>query len=338
MTPIYPASWEARAQHGCRRTFLCSSAGLLGGAALSSLLPGEPLSAADPLSSLGIVNPLHLAPKAKRVIFLCMAGGPSHLETFDYKPKLAELDGKPMPDSYTKGQPIAQLQGKKLTCMAPQHFFDRHGQSGQQISSVFKHLPEVADELCILRSMKTEAINHDPAHTFMNTGTAISGRPAMGSWLLYGLGSECHDLPGFIVMTSTGGGQNQPIASRQWHSGFLPGEFQGVHFHSTGDPVLYVRNPPGVTGDDQRAVIDAVQELNRDRDATVRDPEIATRISQYELAFKMQLSVPRLMDMSDETQETLDLYGTKGADGTFGGNCLLARRLAERGVRFIQLY
>ena len=329
---------EALAQHSCRRTFLCSSAGLLGGAALSSLLPSEPLSAADPSPSLGIVNPLHLAPKAKRVIFLCMAGGPSHLETLDYKPKLAELNGKPMPESYTKGQPIAQLQGKELTCLAPQHPFDRHGKSGQEISRVFNYLPEVADELCILRSMKTDAINHDPAHTFMNTGTAISGRPAMGSWLLYGLGSECHDLPGFIVMTSTGGGQNQPIASRQWHSGFLPGEFQGVHFHSTGDPVLYVRNPLGVTGGDQRAVIDAVQALNRSRDAAVRDPEIATRISQYELAFKMQMSIPRLMDMSDETQETLDLYGTKGADGTFGGNCLLARRLAERGVRFIQLY
>jgi len=327
---------EALAQHSCRRTFLCSSAGLLGGAALSSLLPSEPLSAADTL--LGIVNPLHLVPQAKRVIFLCMAGGPSHLETLDYKPKLAELNGKPMPESYTKGQPIAQLQGKELTCLAPQHPFDRHGKSGQEISRVFNYLPEVADELCILRSMKTDAINHDPAHTFMNTGTAISGRPAMGSWLLYGLGRECHDLPGFIVMTSTGGGQNQPIASRQWHSGFLPGEFQGVHFHSTGDPVLYVRNPLGVTGGDQRAVIDAVQALNRSRDAAVRDPDIATRISQYELAFKMQMSVPRLMDMSDETQETLDLYGTKGADGTFGGNCLLARRLAERGVRFIQLY
>ena len=195
----------------------------------------------------GVVDPLHFAPKAKRVIFLCMAGGPSHLETFDYKPKLAELSGQPMPESYTKGQPIAQLQGKKLTCMAPQYPFHKHGESGQEISEVFQHIPEIADDICILRSMKTEAINHDPAHTFINTGTLISGRPAMGSWLLYGLGSECEDLPGFIVMTSTGGGQNQPIASRQWHSGFLPGKFQGVQFQSSGDAVLYVRNPPGVT-------------------------------------------------------------------------------------------
>jgi hypothetical protein len=310
---------------------------MLGGAALSTLLSGDAI-AAKVAHSNGVVDPLHFAPQAKRVIFLCMAGGPSHLETFDYKPKLVELDGQPMPDSYTKGQPIAQLQGKQLTCMAPQHPFAAHGESGQQISRVFQHIPEVADDICILRSLKTEAINHDPAHTFMNTGTTISGRPAVGSWLLYGLGRECEDLPGFIVMTSTGGGENQPIASRQWHSGFLPGQFQGVHFHSTGDPVLYVRNPAGVTVDDQRAVIDTVQALNRRRDETVRDPEIATRIAQAELAFRMQMSVPQLVDLSAESQETLDLYGTQGADGTFAGNCLLARRLAESGVRFIQLY
>lgn len=321
----------------CRRAFLSSSAGMLGGAALSTLLAGDGI-AAKVAHSNGVVDPLHFAPQAKRVIFLCMAGGPSHLETFDYKPKLAELDGQPMPDSYTKGQPIAQLQGKKLTCMAPQYPFDAHGESGQQISRVFQHIPDVADDICILRSLKTEAINHDPAHTFMNTGTTISGRPAVGSWLLYGLGRECENLPGFIVMTSTGGGQNQPIASRQWHSGFLPGQFQGVHFHSTGDPILYVRNPAGVTVDDQRAVIDTVQALNRQRDETVRDPEIATRIAQAELAFKMQMSIPQLVDLSAESQETLDLYGTKGADGTFAGNCLLARRLAENGVRCIQLY
>ena len=326
-----------------RRTFLTGSAGLLGGAALSSLLnpTGFPRSAGaaeKPSRWSGIVDPLHFAPQAKRVIFLCMAGGPSHLETFDYKPKLAELNGQPMPESYTKGQPIAQLQGKKLTCMGPQYPFHKYGESGQEISEVFQHIPEIADDICIVRSMKTEAINHDPAHTFINTGTLISGRPAMGSWLLYGLGSECEDLPGFIVMTSTGGGQNQPIASRQWHSGFLPGKFQGVQFQSSGDAVLYVRNPPGVRSEDQRALIDTVETLNRRRDQSVHDPEIATRIAQYELAFKMQMSVPKLMDFSDETKDTLDMYGTQGGDGTFAGNCLLARRLAERGVRFIQLY
>jgi hypothetical protein len=324
-----------------RRAFLGTTGASVGLAALGSLLNSDQALADEEsgeLQSRGIIDPLHFAPRAKRVIFLYMAGGPSHLESFDYRPKLVEMAGKPMPESFTKGQPIAQLQGKKLTCMAPQFSFRRFGQSGAEISTVFKHLPEVADEICIVRSMKTEAINHDPAHTFMNTGTSISGRPAIGSWLLYGLGRETDELPGFVVFTSTGGGQNQPIASRQWHSGFLPGQFQGVHFHSSGDPVLYVRNPPGVDAAAQRTVVDAVQKINQIRAAATDDPEIATRISQYELAFKMQMSVPKLMDLSDETQETLDLYGSKGADGTFAGNCLLARRLAERGVRFIQVY
>lgn len=323
--------------HLCRRTFLNNTGASVGWAALSSLLAGNAL-AEDRTTSLGRVNPLHLAPKAKQVIFLYMAGGPSHLDLFDPKPKLAELDGQPMPDSITSGQPIAQLQGKELKCMAAQHPFARHGESGQQISSVFRHLPEIADDICIVRSMKTEAINHDPAHTFMNTGTAISGRPAIGSWLLYGLGSESQSLPGFIVMTSTGGGQNQPISSRQWHSGFLPGEHQGVQFLSSGDPVLYARNPAGVTAADQRRVIETVQQLNRGRQQTLRDPEIETRIRQYELAFKMQMSVPELTDLSDESQQTLEMYGTPGTDGSFAGNCLLARRLIERGVRFVQLY
>ena len=313
-----------------RRSFLGRSACGLGATALGSLLADESVAAP--------AIPRQIAPKAKRVIFLYMAGGPSHLETFDYRPKLAELGGKTMPESFTEGQPIAQLQGKKLTCMAPQHPFQKYGESGIEMTNVFPQLATVADELCVVRSLRTEAINHDPAHTFMNTGTSISGRPAMGSWLLYGLGRETENLPGFIVMTSTGGGQNQPIASRQWHSGFLPGQFQGVHFNSTGDPVLYVRNPDGVTSTDQRRTIDLISQLNQQRALVTEDPEIATRIRQYELAFRMQTSVPALMDLSDETKETLDLYGTKGADGTFAGNCLLARRLAERGVRFIQLY
>ncbi|MBC8348844.1 MAG: DUF1501 domain-containing protein [Verrucomicrobia bacterium] len=313
----------------CRRSFLGQTAAGLGGVALNSLLQAEQ----SPTQAL-----MSLAPKAKRVIFLYMAGGPSHLESFDYKPMLEKMNGQAMPDSFTKGQPIAQLQGKKLTCRGPYFKFSRHGESGQQISDVFKHIPKVADDICIIRSMHTEAINHDPAHTFMNTGTAISGRPAMGSWFLYGLGSESQDLPGFLVLTSTGGGQNQPIASRQWHNGFLPGRLQGSQFHSTGDPVLYVRNPEGVSEKSQRDVIDATQALNKIRASRLEDPEIATRISQYELAFRMQASVPELVDLSKEPKQILDLYGTKGADGSFAGNCLLARRLAERGVRFIQLY
>lgn len=328
-----------------RRAFLSSGAAGFGSVALASLLGlgntshaggNEPPTDTDRWP--GIIREPHFPPRAKRVIFMVMAGGASHLETFDNKPKLAELNGQPMPDSYTTGQPIAQLQGQQLTCLAPQHAFVKCGQSGNEIVDILPHLQTMADELCIIRSMTTTAINHDPAHTFMNTGTTISGRPSMGSWLTYGLGAEAQDLPGFVVLTSVGGGQSQPIAARQWHSGFLPSRFQGVEFHSKGDPVLYVRNPAGVSADQQRGVVEAVQQLNRFRNEAIQDPEIATRIAQYEMAFRMQTSVPSLMDFSDESKDTLDLYGTAGADGTFGSNCLLARRLAERGVRFIQLY
>ena len=322
-----------------RRQFLGRAATGMGSAALAALLRSNDVYAATPdLAGIGLVNPLHHAPKAKRVIHLCMAGGPSHLESFDYKPKLGELNGQPMPESFTKGQPIAQLQNSKLTCLAPQHEFHKWGKSGQEISEVFPHIGSIADDICIVRSMQTMQINHDPAHTFMNTGTAISGRPSMGSWAWYGLGSESDELPGYVVLTSAGGGQNQPIAARQWHSGFLPSKFQGVPFHSQGDPVLYVGNPHGVDAKKQRDVVDAVQALNQYHDQDVSDPEIATRISQYEMAFRMQTSVPDLVDLSDEPQHILDMYGTQGADGTFAANCLLARRMAERGVRFIQLY
>jgi hypothetical protein len=324
-----------------RRAFLGHSACGLGAVALASLLKPGLLRAdgAKVQRWRGVVNPPHHTPKVKRVIWLYMAGGPSHLETFDYKPTLAKMNGQPMPESITKGQPIAQLQGAKLNCLGPQHPFKKCGKSGQEISTLFPCLSEVADDIAIIRSMHTDAINHDPAHTLMNTGTTISGRPSAGSWVWYGLGSDSDDLPGFIVLTSTGrSGQSQPIAQRQWHSGFLPGSFQGVHFHSKGDPVLYVKSPDGVTADKQRDVVDATQELNKLYNAQVDDPEITTRIQQYEMAFRMQASVPGLMDLSGETKATLDLYGTKGGDGSFAANCLLARRLAERGVRFIQLY
>lgn len=321
-----------------RRGFLGRASQGVGAYALASMMGSQAEAGPQVERWRGVIQQPHVPPKAKRVIFLVMAGGASHLETFDNKPKLVAMNGQPMPESYTKGQPIAQLQGKKLTCLAPQHPFIKAGESGNEVASIFPHLATVGDELCIIRSLKTEAINHDPAHTFMNTGTTISGRPSMGSWLMYGLGAETEQLPGFVVLTSVGGGQNQPIAARQWHSGFLPSRFQGVQFHSKGDPVLYVRNPAGVTPGRQRDVVDAVQELNALRDEVVDDPEIATRIAQYEMAFRMQTSVPALMDFSDENEETLDLYGTRGADGSFASNCLLARRLAERGVRFIQLY
>jgi hypothetical protein len=327
-----------------RRSFLYNSGISVGGMALGSLL-GSSLARGDDArigSDVwpGVITEPHFPPKAKRVIWLYMAGGMSHLDTFDHKPKLAEMDGQPMPSSITDGQQIAQLQGANLVCLAPQHEFKQWGQSGQSISTVWPKFAEAcADDICLVRSLHTDAINHDPAHTFMNTGTMNAGRPAMGSWLLYGLGAETDNLPGFVVMVSTGNyGQRQPIAARQWHSGFLASRYQGVEFRSTGDPVLYVRSPDGVTDSRQRDIVDAVQALNQIQDADSHDPEIATRISQYEMAFRMQTSVPDLMDVSGEPQHILDMYGTAGGDGTFASNCLLARRLAERGVRFIQLY
>lgn len=312
-----------------RRSFLKRSS--IGSAALMSLLQD---------SSAGIIKPKESA-KCKRVIVLCMAGGPSHLETFDYKPKLEELNGKPMPKSFTEGQQIAQLQGQanNLKVLGPQHQFAKYGKSGQEISGALPNIAnKISDDICIIRSMQTEQINHDPAHTFMNTGSIISGRPSMGSWINYGLGSESGNLPGFVVLTSVGGGQSQPIAARQWHSGFLPSQHQGVRLRSKGAPVLYINNPKGVTPDRQKDVIDTIKNLNMIGNQTLKDPEIAARISQYEMAFRMQMSVPELVDFSDEPKHITDLYGTKGADGTFASNCLLARRLAERGVRFIQLY
>ena len=321
-----------------RRQFLGNSARGIGSMALASLLGTGKANAAAPDTWKGITNPTHGLPKAKRVIYLYMAGGPSHLETFDYKPELARLDGQPMPTSFTQGEQLAQLQGQALTCMGSQFEFGRHGQSGQEISSVLPHTASIADDICIIRSMRTDQINHDPAHTLMNTGTAISGRPSMGSWLLYGLGSECENLPGFVVLTSKGGRNPQPLASRQWHSGFLPSKFQGVPFQSVGDPVHYVSRPPGIDRAQQRKLVDAVQALNGIHNETVEEAEIATRISQYEMAFRMQTSVPDLVDISDEPKHILDMYGTEGADGSFAFNCLLARRMAERGTRFIQLY
>jgi len=320
-----------------RRAFLRKSAGGIGSLALASMLDPSMLHAAP---SRGVVNPIHHPAKVKRVIYLYMAGGMTHLENWDPKPTLAKLNGQPMPESVTKGQQIAQLQGAKLNCLGPQHPFQKYGKSGLEFSSIFPEIgARAADHLCIIRSLHTEAINHDPAHTFMNTGTMVPGKPSMGSWLWYGLGAETENLPGFVVMVSTGKfGQSQPIAARQWHSGFLPSRFQGVQFRGTGEPVLYINNPNGVDNARQQSLVRSVQELDRLENEVVSDPEIDARIAQYEMAFRMQASVPELMDVSKEPKRILDLYGANPGDGSFASNCLLARRLAERGVRFIQLY
>ncbi len=318
--------------HGtiARRTFLkgCGT----GYAALLALLFDRAAKGALPAA--------HDRPRAKRVIHLCMAGGPSHLESFDWKPELARIAGQPFPDSFTKGQQLAQLQNTKLIARGPSAKFRRYGASGLSISEWFPNLGSIADDLCIVRSMKTEQINHDPAHAFMNSGSIVKGRPSMGSWLLYGLGAETSDLPGFIVLTSTSrAGGAQPISARQWSSGFLPSRYQGVALRSKGDAVHYVSNPPGIDAATQDASVDEIVKLDAMLSNERHDPEIETRIAQYELAFRMQSSVPELTDMKQEPESILDLYGVKTpGDGTYASNCLLARRLAERGVRFIQLY
>jgi len=324
-----------------RRAFLQQSAYGLGGMAFALLANGLGASGGGgrPPGWSGALRAAHHPVKAKRVIFLCMAGGPSQFETFDWKPKLKELHGQPFPESFTAGQQLAQLQGTELKARGPFTAFKPHGRAGIEISELFPHLGSVADELCVIRSMQTEQINHDTAHAFMNTGSIIKGRPSMGSWLLYGLGAETQDLPGFIVLTSAGKFGLQPISARQWSSGVLPSRFQGIQFQSRGDAVHYVGNPDGVCQSTQRQVVEEIKRLNGFLAEDRFDPEIATRIAQYEMAFKMQTSVPELTDLKSEPPAMLELYGIKEpGDGSFASNCLLARRLAERGVRMIQLY
>ena len=311
-----------------RRQFLGRSAIGLGTSALASLLQRSGRAAALP----------HFAPQAKRVIFLFQSGGPSQFETLDYKPKLNELDGQPMPASLTAGQRLAQIRGRELTIVGSRFKFSRHGQSRAEISELLPNTAAVADELTIVRSMQTDAINHDPAVTFMQTGHSQPGRPTIGSWLSYGLGSENRNLPTFVVLAS-GLHQGQNLHARYWSNGFLPSQHQGVLFRSQGDPVLFLSNPAGIDTMVRRRQLDGLAELNQMKLEAIGDPEITTRIDAFELAYRMQMSVPEVLDHSRESAATLDMYGA-GVDepGSFAANCLLARRLAERGVRFIQLY
>lgn len=317
-----------------RRAFLGRSGLGIGAVALAMLRNGI----ASP-TQRALATPHHEI-RARRVIHLCLAGGPSHLESFDWKPELRKLDGKPFPSSFTAGQQLAQLQNTPLVARGPLVDFRRHGRSGLFISDWFPQLGTIADELCVIRSMRTEQINHDPAHAFLNSGSIIKGRPSMGSWLLYGLGAETTDLPGFVVMTSTSkAGGAQPISARQWSAGFLPSRFQGIALQSRGDAVHYLSRPPGVDETAQRDAIEVIARLNSLANSSQHDPESDTRVAQYELAFRMQASVPELTDLSQEDSATLAAYGvTAPGDGSFASNCLLARRLAERGVRFIQIY
>jgi len=309
----------------CRRTFLRGSGLSLGAIALQSLL-GE---AAPPAG-----RRTHFAPKAKRVIYLHMIGAPSQLDLFDDKPALRRFDGQTCPEELTRGKRFAFIGGK-LTLAGSRFRFARHGQSGQVMSELLPHLGGVADELAVVRSLHTDEINHGPAQMFLHTGFGRGGRPSFGSWVAYGLGSENRDLPAYVVLVSgpTGGG-----GTSLWSAGFLPSVYQGIQFRTSGDPVLFLSNPRGQGSADRRRILDAVQALNRAQLAQVGDPEIATRISQYELAFRMQTAVPELMDLAGETKATLDLYGAQPGKASFASNCLLARRLIERGVRLVELY
>jgi hypothetical protein len=316
-----------------RRHFFRDCAVGLGGVALTSLLQRE--SQANPLAP----KPSQYGAKAKAVIYLFMAGGPSQLELFDPKPRLQELNGKPIPDSYLEGKRFAFMSTfakEKPKLLGVRRKFQQHGKSGAYISECLPHIASIADDLALVKTMQTEVFNHAPAKVFMNTGSAQFGRPSMGSWVTYGIGSESQSLPGFVVLMS--GPRGPRGGAAMWSSGFLPTTFQGVPFRSGGEPILNLSRPPGVSDESQRKVLDAIKELNEARLADTGDPEIATRISQYEMAYRMQSAAPELIDLAQEDRKTLAMYGAEPGKATFANNCLLARRLIERGVRFVQLY
>ena len=322
-----------------RRHFFSNTGLSIGSLGLASLLADGDLQAADQADRK--TNPLapqdpHFDGKAKRVIYLFMAGGPSQLELFDYKPKLQEMDGEVIPESYVEGKNFAFLK-KDAQLLGTKRKFQKWGDSGQEMSELLPHLGELADKIAIIRSMKTEVFNHGPAKLFMNTGFQRFGRPSMGAWVTYGIGSESNDLPGFVVMHS--GPRGPRGGTPLWGSGFLPTTYQGVPFLNGADPILNLATPKGISPQGQGDFVNALKDLNAARLEQIGDPEIATRIATYEMAYRMQSSAPELMDLSKETQDTLDLYGIQDTGKpSFGRNCLLARRLVERGTRFVQLY
>ncbi len=326
---------EEHLLHLSRREFFKRSGFSLGAIALGSLL-NESLGAAEKPKADNPLAPRrpHFAARAKHIIYLHMIGAPSHLDLFDYKPALVKHDGQPCPEELTKGRRFAFI-GDQLTLAGTKFRFAKHGRSGQEISELHPNLAGVADELAIVRTLHTEEINHAPAQMFLHTGFGRGGRPSFGSWVVYGLGSENQDLPAYVVLLSGAAGG---AGTSLWSTGFLPSVYQGVQFRATGDPVLFLSNPKGHSSADRRRVLDAIQELNQTHLGDIGDPEIATRISQYEMAFRMQTSVPELMDISKESAETLKVYGAQPGKGSFANNCLLARRLVERGVRMVQLY
>ena len=325
---------DTRIREITRRHLLKMAGYGVGNLALASMLAETGMAMGGADGKLHPVGP-HFAPKAKRVVFLFMAGAPSQLDLFDPKPMLNKHDGEPCPEELVKGERFAFIKGTPKLLGSP-HTFTKSGQSGIELGDYLPHTQKIADEICLVRSMHTDQFNHAPAQIFSNTGFQIPGRPSMGSWLTYGLGSESKDLPGFVVLIS---GQNNPDGGKScWGSGFLPTQYQGVEFRSKGDPVLFVSDPAGLERELRRKQLDAIGALNKAHNQIVNDPEIDTRIASYELAYRMQSSVPELMDVSKESPETHALYGTTPGQPSFANNCLLARRLLERGVRFVQLY
>ena len=320
-----------------RRAFLKRSSTGLGAIALASLLNPKVFAGGGASKSLGALKTLHNPAKAKRVIYLFQSGAPSHLDLFDAKPKLKEMTGEELPPSVRMGQRITGMTAGQsvLKCVGPAFDFQRYGKNGVELSSMIPNIGGIVDEIALIRSMHTEPINHDPAVTFFGTGNQQPGRPTMGGWIAYGLGTENENLPAFVVLTSGSGGQ--ALQARYWGNGFLSANYQGVQLRSQGDPVLYVSNPPGVDQKVRRQLLDAMQQLNQRQLEVLGDPEIATHIDNYELAFRMQTSVPELMDISREPKEMLEMYGAEPGKPSYANNCLLARRLTESGVRFVQL-
>jgi len=322
-----------------RRHFFLNTGFSIGGIALSSLLNTSPLAESAGKANLP-VNPLapkppHFAPKAKSIIYLFMAGAPSQLDLLDYKPKLNELNGQRIPEELVKGERFAFIKGSPKLLGSPHHF-QRFGQSGAEISNLMPQLATIVDDIAVVKSMYTDQFNHAPAQIFLNTGTQVPGRPSMGAWLTYGIGSQNRDLPGFVVLLS---GENNPDGGKAcWGSGFLPATYQGVEFRSKGDPVLFLSNPEGMSSEDRRRSLDTLQNLNYQEFEAAGDPAIQARIASYELSYRMQSSVPELMEISKEPKAIHEMYGTEPGKASFANNCLLARRLVERGVRFVQLY
>ena len=327
-----------------RRKLLQLGARGLGALGAASLLNPGLSAASSPSASGGFSGTLggpHFKPKAKRVIYLFFSGGPSHIDMYDYHPKMREIHGIELPDSIRNGQRITGMTSgqKSFPCVAPMFEFSRHGKNGSWFSEIVPNIASIADEITLVKSVHTEAINHDPAITAINTGVQQPGKPSMGAWLDWGLGSPNKNLPGYVVMISKGRGQSQALYDRLWGSGFLPSKHQGVKFRSAGDPVLYLSNPKGVSRDMRRSMLDGIAKINQAKKAESGDPEIDARIAQYEMAYRMQTSVPDLVDLKDEPKHVLDLYGKDAMrKGSFAHNCLIARRLSERGVPFVQLF